>query len=216
MMQFFTNPVILMNADSGGGGGAPSDDKGKADDKDKGKADEKRSFTQAELDALFAERAKHAASKATADLLTALGAKDAEELKAKIEAAKKLEEAQLSELDKAKKRADELQAQLDAEAKARAEAVATANQKLLRAAVLAQAAELGFNDANDAWMYVDRASIKLDGENFTGVKEAVEAVAKAKAYLLKPTTTTRATGTPPPNGRRVAGEKKVEPVRIQF
>ena len=85
MMQFFTNPVILMNADSGGGGGAPSDDKGKADDKDKGKADEKRSFTQAELDALFAERAKHAASKATNDLLAALGAKDPDGLQTRYQ-----------------------------------------------------------------------------------------------------------------------------------
>lgn len=219
-LKFLSKSLMFDAGDSGGGasdknangGGAGGDNNSQ-----KASDDEKRTFTQKELDTLFAERAKHAASKATADLLATLGAKDAEELKVKFEAAKKLEESRLSELEKATKRADELQAQLANEAKARADAVATANQKLMRAAVMAQAAELGFNDANDAWLYVDQASIKLDGENFTGVKEAVEAVAKAKAYLLKPTTTPKPTGTPQSGGtKRAAGEKKIEPIRVQF
>jgi hypothetical protein len=177
---------------------------------------DKKSFTQAELDALFGARAKQAADKATADLLAALGVKSADEIKAALAKAKELEDAQLGELEKAKKLAASEKERADAAETAKTEALAQAGEKLLKAAVIAEAATAGFNDPNDAWLYVDRSTIvEKDGSNYTGVKEAVGAVAKSKAYLLK--TLRPSIGTPLRDAKRGAGgDQAPQPAKVRL
>lgn len=155
----------------------------------------KRTFTQAELDALFAQRAEQAKRSAVSDLLKELGVEDSEKAKSLLKAAQDAEDAKKSEAEKAAARIADLEKRAQDEKTAREAAEAKARETLLRSAVLIAAA--AFNDPADAWVYVDRSKISIDdaGE-VKGVKEAIEAVAKAKPYLLKGENG-RPPGTPP-------------------
>ena len=65
-------------------------------------------------------------------------------------------------------------------------ALAAANDRLIGAEIRAQATVLGFLDADDALQLLDRSGVKVDDKgNVTGVKEALEALAKAKPHLVK-------------------------------
>lgn len=178
-----------------------------------GNADDKKTFTQAELDALFGDRAKRAADKATADLLTALGVKDADELKTKLTKAAELEAAQLTALQKAEKLAADEKARadkLETEAKT---ATDKANETLKRAAVIAQAAN--FHDANEAWLHVDKTKLTVTADGAVeGAKEAVEAVVKAKPHLVKVEGDRRGTPRPGANGKLT--NKEVKPFRVSL
>lgn len=199
-----------LDADTGGGGGAPGtgdppDKKGKPDD------DDKRSFTQKELDALFAERGKQGASAREKELLEALGVKTVEEAQAALKKARDAEDAQKTELQKAQDTAAAASAAREKAEQEKKDALAKAQEKLLRAAIVAEATRAGFADPNDAWLYVDRAKIKAkdgaDGadDEWDGVKEAVDAVAKAKPYLIGDARKPR--GTPTASDRRSGGAR---------
>jgi hypothetical protein len=166
--------------------------------------EEKKSFTQKELDSLFADRAKQAAGKAQQDLLDQFGVKTPDEAKALLQRAKDAEAAQLSELDKAKKAAADADTARQKAEKQQTDTLAKAQEKLMRASVIAEAAAAGFNDPNDAWLYLDKTKVKAkEDDTFEGVKEAVAEVVKSKPYLLKD-------GKEPPNIdaiRRNAGGK---------
>ena len=88
--KFLRRPVFLFDADGGGAGGGAGGDK-----------PETKSYTQAELDAMFADRANRASSSAVADLLKKAGIDTVENLVATVTKAKEAETAQLSELEKA-------------------------------------------------------------------------------------------------------------------
>lgn len=173
----FTRFLFDTEADNGGGADTPSTPDGNAGGNEK-------TFTQAQLDKMFAPVKAQAAEAGKAELLKALGVESLDDLQSVIKKAKDLEDAQLSELDKAKKAAEaaELKAQ-KAEADKQT-VIAQANERLMKAAVIT--ASQSFNDPNDAWLYIDRSKIEMtdDGE-FTGVDEAVKAVAEQKPYLLK-------------------------------
>ena len=70
----------------------------------------------------------------------------------------------------------------EAEARA-AKALAEANEILVRAEVKATAAEMGLVDGDAAYALVDRDSIELKDGKVKGVKEALEALVKAKPWL---------------------------------
>lgn len=73
----------------------------------------------------------------------------------------------------------EVQKQID-------DAFTAANDRLIGAEIRTQAAVLGFVDADDALKLIDRSELKVDDKgNVTGVKEALEALAKAKPHLVK-------------------------------
>lgn len=87
--------------------------------------------------------------------------------------------AQLSEVEKAKK------AQADAEARARAteERLRTA---AIRNAVVLAASKANFYDPEDAFRLADLATVQVaDDGAVTGVDDAIKALAKAKAHLVK-------------------------------
>jgi chromosome segregation ATPase len=115
--------------------------------------------------------------------------------------------AAMSETERLTTEAKEAQAKVEqAQAEAKT-ATERANERLMRAAVLEAATKAGFNDPNDAWLYVDRAKITAgDDDTFKGVVEAVAAVASQKKYLV--TAAPRANGTPRSGGKPPAPENK--------
>lgn len=112
--------------------------------------------------------------------------KEAADRRKKLEAFERAEQerqqAQLSAEERLKQQLAEVQAQAQA-------ATAAANERLLRAAVLAEAAKLAFVDPSDAWRMLDRDGLAVgdDGE-VTGAAEALKALVKAKPYLVKAAT----------------------------
>lgn len=185
------------NPPGGGGGTGTNPEKKEA-------TTETKTYTQAELDALFTDRANRAADTATKKLLETLGVKDADEAKAKLTKAKEAEDAQLSELQKAQKAKDDAEA---AAAKAKSDAnaaLAKAQRKLMVSAIQLEAAKQNFDDGevtsvqmailNDQAL-LDLIKAKDDGESFDGVDKAVKKVADAHPRWLK-TATRTATGTP--------------------
>lgn len=65
------------------------------------KPGDKKAYTQAELDAMFADRAKRAKESATADLMKELGVESTDALKAALQAKKDADEKGKTELEKA-------------------------------------------------------------------------------------------------------------------
>lgn len=154
-------------------------------------------MSQKELDKLIGARAKQAAQSATNKLFEKLGVSNADEIEAALKKAKDFEEAQLSEAEK-------LQREMEAAKKSAAEATAAAtqamaeaNEMLLKAAVMTAATGAGFNDPADAWLYIDREAIKpAEGGGYEGLEDAVKAVSEAKPYLVKVASEPPAKGTP--------------------
>ncbi len=199
--------------DGGGAGGTDGEpDEKKPEKKNGDGAGEKKEYTQAELDAMFAERAKSASSAATKALLDKFNVKTVEELDAALKKAKDLEDAQLSEADKAKKDAETARKEADA-AKSNGEAaIARANERLMQADIKAQASALKFRKEalDDVWLLV-RSDEKLlakltvgDDGGVTGGEALVKEIAKLRPHWLDAGNGSR--GTPRP-GEKKPGEK---------
>lgn len=141
----------------------------------------------------------------TRDALKKANAEAAKHRKA-AEAATAAEEArktaEMTELERFK-------AQAEAEAKRREEAEARLNRERITNAVKFAAAALNFHDPADALAHLDAAALEIgeDG-SVTGVKEALDALAKAKPYLVK---SERGAGVPqspqPSNGATLTHEE---------
>jgi hypothetical protein len=107
---------------------------------------------------------------------------------------KKIDEANLSDVEKAQQAAAEA-----------AERVAKAEESLknerIKNAFLAENS-VTWHNSNDAFSMLNKEGLEIteDGK-VTGMKEAIKSLAKDKAYLVKPTQTTEATGSEH-NGRR--------------
>ena len=173
-----------------------------------------RSFTQAELDALFADRAKRASESAISDLLGKAGAKSTDELLAFLAEGKKLKEGQLSEMDKLKADLDAANKKADQAVADGQLALAKAKERLMKAAVIAEATSQGFRAeaVNDVWLIVDRAKIIEKDDDYQGVKEAVAEVAKLKPFWMAGSDKTPR-GTPKPPDKQTGDDKKQPPAR---
>jgi hypothetical protein len=120
---------------------------------------------------------------------------------------KETDDASKSELEKEKA------ARQKAEGEKKA-AFETANARLLNAEIKIAAASGGFVDPADAVALVDRSGLRVDEQgNVTGVKEAMEKLAKAKPHLL----TGKSAGSPGSTGnagrQEGAGETDVDRIR---
>jgi hypothetical protein len=117
-----------------------------------------RTFTQAELDTIIADRLKRQRGQYS----------DYDELRAQAEKWAEHEEAQKSEMQKA------LEAQAKAEAQAQA-VMERANRRLIRAEFIAQASQLNVQHPADAFALADRSAVEVteDGK-VKGVKAAVK------------------------------------------
>lgn len=124
---------------------------------------------KAELDS--ARKALTAANREAADRRKKLEAYE------QAESARK--EAEMSEVDKALKRAQTAEAALDTERKARRDGA-------LKAAVTVAAMGAGFHNPDDAWAFLPAGAVTLDeGDQAQGVAEAIKELTKARPYLVK-------------------------------
>lgn len=169
----------LFADDSGdaGDGGSDAGGDGKGDDSntggDKGKnkdgedAGDKggRSFTQDELDAIVKDRVR----------------RERKGWEQKIKEEK--EKAAMSEAERLK--AEKEEAEKNATA-----AIERANQRLIRSEVIAHAAKLNIVDPDAAYALMSKEDVKVeDDDTVTGVKKSLEALIKAKPYLVGSTDT---------------------------
>ncbi len=201
-------PFVLFDADGsgdagGGGGGSGSGEAGNNPAPSNGgnnNQDVVRQFKQSELDAMIAERARHAKSAAISDFLKELGMESSDGLKDALKRLADLENKDKTDLEKLADENKNLKTQIDQEKQRADEVVKAASEKLMRAEVMAEAQRQGIrSDAIvDVWMFVDQSTITEKDGKFEGVKEAVEAVVKAKPYLLE--SGTKGHGTPPRAG----------------
>lgn len=161
-----------------------------------------RTFTpeqQAEMDRIVGERAVRAKQSAIGDLLKELGVEDVGALKRQLDAQREAEEAEKTELEKAQERLAEMERQ-------QRESDAATRDRLIRAEIRMQAAQMGFRNADIAYAAADLSAVDIgeDGE-VSGVKDALESLAKAEPYLVgepKPPApgTDGGKGSPPQSG----------------
>lgn len=107
------NPYFLYAPDDPPAGDPPVSEDPPAGDPPKkpdGGGEDKKEYTQAELDTMFADRAKRAGSKALTDLYADLGLKGAKELKALVADVKKKADDEKSDLEKAQSTASDWEA----------------------------------------------------------------------------------------------------------
>lgn len=123
-----------------------------------------RTFTQEDVDRIVQARLKQAEPKYA-------------ELREKAEKFDRLEDENRSELEKAQEVARTAAEERDA-------AVSSANQALVRAAVVAEAAKQGAVDADAVFALLPKDSVTVDdGGQVTGAEEAVKALLDTKKYL---------------------------------
>lgn len=135
--------------------------------------------------------AQAAPDEPTADGLT-LDAIQAELKRVRREAASyrtKLREAETAQAEKKKGELSDLerlQVELNETKQALAETQRLAQERLVRHAVVTAAARAGFNDPDDAMRLVDQGTLEVreDG-GIDGVEAAIQAIAKAKPYLVR-------------------------------
>ena len=101
--------------------------------------------------------------------------KKLEELEAKE---REREEAELSEMDKMQKRLDEITAEKE-------QALKNAQTVQIKAAIIAKASALNFNDPYDAYALVDQSQFEIDDDGVRGVDEALKELAESKPYMIK-------------------------------
>jgi hypothetical protein len=202
MFSYLTRqPIILFDKDGNGGGtpdaegneGEPPDSEGNAGDEGK----------QKQLDKEFASRAKRAADAERKKLWDALGVTSQEEFDAYVKAKKEAEDAAKTEAQKladeatkAKAKADKLEADHKAEVEKMQKRIvdteikvdATAEAKDKDGKVTRRAFRKEALD--DVTLLIDRSKIALDEEGkVSGIPEALDALAKAKPWLLVEETT---------------------------
>ena len=159
-------------SDAGSGDASSSGDKGDdantgGKNKDGGDTGDKggRTFTQDELDAIVKDRVK----------------RERKSWEQKIKEEK--EKAAMSEAERLK--AEKEEAEKNATA-----AIERANQRLIRSEVIAQAAKLNIVDPDAAYALMNKEDVKVeDDDTVTGVKKSLEALIKAKPYLVGSTDT---------------------------
>jgi hypothetical protein len=147
--------------------------------------------------------------KESADYRTKLrdAEKQLERLAELEEAERKRQEASLSETERLTQALAAKDAEI-AEAKAASEkATEAARQALIKAE--ARALATNFIDFDDVWKLADLSGAAVDGDKVTGVKEALEALAKAKPHLLKDGK--QPPGSPPKKPREGDGHRPPPP-----
>jgi colicin import membrane protein len=217
LFRWIFSLLFMSFDDPPGGGGDPAANKAKAEEEEKKKQQE-------ELNKQFADRAARATEAERKRILEELGVKDPEEAKALLKIAREADEKTKSETEKlaAKaKAAEEAKERAETEAKAKLD---EANKKLLdseikisaRTAVTDKAGKVtraAFRKEamGDVLLLIDRKEIEEKDGEFKGVEKALEALAKAKPYLLEEKQEPRR-GTPPERpggggGRNSDGER---------
>ncbi len=146
---------------------------GKAGEYGDGASQEGKTYSQEELNRMFADRAKQAESA----LLKRLGFESVSDAESLVKESKERKEAEMSELQKAQARAAELEKQLAASAEA---------QKVIamQADVTAKAAKLGIVDPDAAFKLLDKGAIEYGDDGKPKNTEALLVeMLKERPYL---------------------------------
>lgn len=175
---------------------------------DKGGNTEKVTFTpeqQAEVDRIIAERLARAnataSKRALEEQAKALGFETYAELEAAVKAQKAAQEKEKTDLQR------EQEAKQAAEQRAQ-QAEAKAKQALIKSAFVAAAAGANLVNIEDAFQLADLTAVTVSDEGqVDGVKEAVEALVKAKPYLVQAGGTQQTTGGNPARGHGQSKEQ---------
>ena len=169
--------------------------------------DKTQTFTQADIDRIVADRLSRERSKFS----------DYDDLKKQAKRLADIEASQLSETEKRDKRIKELEDQLKEEADNNAAIVAQANQRLINSALIAEATALNFHKPEDAPRFVDMAGLSVDESgNVTGAKDAIKALAKERAYLVKTATAPDINGGSRTASKQTEAAARVEDVKRRF
>jgi hypothetical protein len=114
-----------------------------------------------------------------------------DEIKAEYERLKKAEEerkqAEMTELERLQEKLAELEKQAQEAEQAKTQTLEAANKRLIKSEFKVLAKELGVRSEalEDAFVLADLSAVEIDDDgNVKGVKEAVEALKKAKPYLF--------------------------------
>lgn len=209
----FKNSVYFDGDDGGAGAGGTG---GAGGEGGTGGEGEKKTFSQEELNRLFAKEKKDARSAERSEILKALGVDDIEKVKQILETQRQADEAKKTEIEKAQEKERQAQAEIERLKSEQEKVIAQANEQLLKAEVMREV--VGFKDANgkpfrpeavnDVFLLLDRTGIeKQENGTFKGVKEAVEKVAKERPHWLVETQTANSwRGTPKPNNGKGEGQ----------
>lgn len=156
-------------------------------------------FTQADIDRIVKDRLERERAKAKEQY------GDYDQLKQAAAKLREIEDANRSEIDKAAERTKTLEAQL---AQAEADKARLAQERqdaLVRSAIVAKATAARFLDPDDAARFIDMAAIQIkENGAIEGIEPQLEALGKAKPYLLQQTP--RLSPTNPGAGSGTGGE----------
>lgn len=184
-----------------------------------------KTFTQEQLDAIVADRAKRAEESALKKHYESLGVKDESELAALVKAQRDADAKNKTELQKATDDAAKAKAEVD---KVKAEAdlkLSEANKRLLDSEIKREAGRtvldkegkpvrLAFRPEaiDDIPVLINREGIKDENGKYLGIEEALAALAKAKPFLLVDGKPEAGKGTPKPKLPGKPGES-TEPAK---
>lgn len=218
-------PLFFFDATAGGGG-----DTGKTPEQlaEEAKAAEEVK-AQEKLNKEFADRAQRAADAKQKEILETLGVKDPDEAKRLIEAAKKAEADNQSELEKEKTAREKAEADLEA-AKQEAdnvkkEALKVTQDTEIKISALAEVkdkdgkvvrAAFRKDALDDILLLIDRSEIETKDGKVEGVENALSKLAKAKPYLLGEVTKPTRKGGPReggPGGKKGDDEERTPLIR---
>lgn len=158
-------------------------------------------FTQDQLDAVAEKSRKRGLAKGQADLLSELGLESVDDLKKALTDLDSLRQSQMTEAEKKDAELEKLTKLLDDEKKASQAVTEAANERLMRAAVMTEAAKAEHSIHEqarpDVWAFIDREALNVDkaGE-VEGVEDAVKAVIADRPYLVDDGKQPPAAGTP--------------------
>ena len=140
--------------------------------------EQETTFTQSELDKIVGERARRAEKAAQKALLEGLGLDSVDDLKKTVNAYRKKQEAEMSELDKANAKLDKLQAE-------KLELEQAMQDLVLRHAVEAKAQALNFHNPGRAFDLIDLSGVTVEDGQVDGIEDALKALIEAEPYLVK-------------------------------
>lgn len=145
---------------------------------------ESKTFTQEEIDKIVADRLAREKKKLEKFA-------DYDELKTKLSEFTKAEDerkkAEMTETERLQAELDELKRIAQEAEESKSKTLESANKRLVKSEFKILAKDLGVRkDAlDDAFVLADMSGVEIDDEgNVTGVKEALETLKKAKAYLF--------------------------------
>lgn len=156
---------------------------------------DKPTLTQADVDKVIASAKRGAKQQGIKEVLAELGVENLDALKQSLTDAQAAKEAQMSDLEKAQAQAEALKTERDQALEQAKTMQAEAIQTLLNSAIIT--ASQSFNDPNDALQFINRSGIERNEDgSFSGVDEAIKALAESKPYLLKAAEPDKPKGTP--------------------